>query len=422
MLATVMLLPNPTISCSLQAYRMKMHSLKIKLRSIVRFIIAPAFIFSCAIASTSASESGLGSDFPVDDLNVICKKELLEKNEDALKLVVFLPNDSQYEGMLNLAFSNYFQKMEAFSDTSKIKPIKKIYIKGPAIAVAVAVDKTDKPSDGSRPLFINPMFLEQRIALPSDCDFSLPSSNSLQDKLIKRLGIAFPKNDNAGASVFLLDQNNKVLWRDDDYQAQGERLKQLERKIKTILAVADPITAFQTPAKPLIVGDKAPNFSVDANTKLSDFKNKATLVTFYPAAFSGTLNSSGGCMMCCSVQIRSLANSEGISEFSSSIRSLADQEGRFPVERFAITSSTPSLLEAWQRTLGVGQQVRFVNDADYSAAQAYSSYDLENGYNRRTVFIIDHNGKIAFIDWDYTREDTETVKSALAAVSHGKRP
>jgi peroxiredoxin len=400
---------------------MKKYDFKIKQHVVGMAMIAAVFLSFNTVASTSASDGEIGSHFPVDDFNIICKAELLEKNQDALKLVAFLPNDSQYEGMLDLAFSNYFQKMDAFADPSKIKPIKKIYIKGSDVEKTVQADKTDKPSDGPQPLFISAMLMPRRIALPSDCQFSLPTSNPLQDKLVKQLNISFPKNDNASASVFLLDQDNKILWRDDDYQAQGEHLKQLERKIKTIFAVADPIATFDKPLKPLSVGDKAPNFSLDQDRNLSDFKNKATLVTFYPAAFSGTLNTSGGCMMCCSAQIVSLASSEGISEFSSSIRSLADQEGRFPVERFAITSSTPSLLQAWQSTLAVNDRVRFVNDLDYSAAQAYSSYDKEKGYNRRTVFIVDHRGKIAFIDWDYTREDTDTVKTALAAVSRGER-
>jgi peroxiredoxin len=397
---------------------MKRHGLKIKQLTLSACGMVATFLSFNSMALTPAVGAEIGSRFPVEDINVLCKKELLEKNQDAMALVVFLPNDSNYEGMLNLAFSHYFQKMDAFADQSKITPIKKIYIKGPVVDKKIPDDIADKPGDGPRPLFLH-MLEPQKMTLPSDCQLSLPTSSTLQDKLVKQLGISFPKNDNSGASVFLLDQDHIIQWRDDDYQAQGEHLKPLERHIKSIFSVSDPFAVFEKPIKPLTVGDRAPDFRVDANTRLSDFKNKTTLVTFYPAAFSGTLKTSGGCMMCCSAHIMSLASSQGISEFSSSIRSL---EGKFPVERLAITSSTPKLLEAWQETLRVGQQVRFVNDLDYSAAQAYSSYDHEKAYNRRTVFIVDQQGKIAFIDWDYALEDAETVKTALTAVSRGERP
>jgi alkyl hydroperoxide reductase subunit AhpC len=421
MFATVMALSMPVSTDLLELNKMKRHGLKIKQLMLSAYTVMATLLSFNALASTPNVGAEIGSHFPVEDLNVLCKKELLEKDQDVLTLVFFLPNDSNYESMLDLAYLHYFQKMGAFADPSKIKPIRKIYIKGPAADKKAPDDKADKPSAGPRPLFLE-MLGPQKITLPSDCQLSLPTSNPLQDKLVKQLGISFPKNDDAGASVFLVDQDHKIQWRDDDYQAQGEHLKPLERKIKSIFTVADPLAAFEKPIKPLSIGDLAPDFTVDANTKLSDFRNKTTLVTFYPAAFSGTLKTSGGCMMCCSAQIMSLASSEGISEFSSSIRFADEQEGKFPVERLAITSSTPKLLEVWQETLRAGQQVRFVNDLDYSAAQAYSSYDHEKGYNRRTVFIVDHQGKIAFIDWDYTLEDAEIVKTALTAVSQGKQP
>ena len=117
-------------------------------------------------------------------------------------------------------------------------------------------------------------------------------------------------------------------------------------------------------------------------------------------------------MMCCAVQIVSLADSEGISDLSPVIGSAQEK-----IERLAITSSTSTLLNKWESTLKTAGRMQFVNDLDYGVAQAYSSYDRSKGYNYRTVFIVDKNGRIAFVDWEYSREDSRVVKEALEAIA-----
>lgn len=59
---------------------------------------------------------------------------------------------------------------------------------------------------------------------------------------------------------------------------------------------------------------------------------------------------------------------------------------------------------------------KLLSDHDHSVAKKYESYNQERGYNKRTVFVIDKQGKIAYIDWKYgVADDTsfENLKNAL---------
>lgn len=360
-------------------------------------------------------ETAQGSSiFPADDLNKLCQKELIEPKKNTLKLVVFLPNESDYESMLDSAFSNYFLNQEAFQEPLEDWQIEKIYIKSPKLIVStITKDNTSEVAVKLPESILSYLGPPPKSYLAGDCELSEEVNADNYAEFIKHLDLSFPKKANESATVFLLDQNNTIQWRDDDYQSQGEHLKPLERKIKALIGQPDAVAAFATPMKALRLGDKAPDFKINDTQKLSDFIGKTTLMTFYPAAFSGTLSErGGGCMMCCAVQIVSLADSEGISDLSPMIGSTPGK-----IERLAITSSTAPLLNAWESRLRTNGRMQFVNDPDYSIAQTYWSYDLDKGYNHRTVFIIDQKGKIAFIDWEYSREDSKIVKEALEAIA-----
>jgi alkyl hydroperoxide reductase subunit AhpC len=377
-------------------------------------LVISSLLAQSAIAGQMQQQDSVGKPFALN-LNEVCREQLIPQDSDSLKIVVFMPNDSAYESMLGKSLSHYFENQDAFSSPLNGRIIKVIYVKSARPDPDVRASTTTN----SYQLNISSQFftrMMQKVGLASSCTFAEGDSANAQKKIADQLGMAFPKVNNASASLFLLDEKNIVQWRDDDYAAQGEHLKPLERKIKSLLNAQDPIAAGFEKVERLKVGDDAPNFKINDQQYLSDLKGKARLITFYPAAFSGTLDTSM-CTMCCAIQITSLASSEGITEFAPKQGLFREAVENATVERFAISASTPALLTQWEQLLKTKGHIQMVNDVDYAISQAYSSYDYEKAYNRRSVFIVDKNGKLAFIDWDYTREDNAAVQKALEEIS-----
>ncbi|GHA72600.1 hypothetical protein GCM10009007_12010 [Formosimonas limnophila] len=162
------------------------------------------------------------------------------------------------------------------------------------------------------------------------------------------------------------------------------------------------------------VGDPAPDFTLENGRRLSDLKGKTVLITFYPAAFSGiiptadpisneaaktALETKQRSMMMCSMQLTSLDETP-----STSTHTIAPT-----IVKLAISSAAPKLLNEWKNLLKT-------HDIDYSISQRYGSYDAAQGYNKRAVFIIDKKGKVAFVDDDYTMDDTEKIKQVLRTI------
>ena len=59
------------------------------------------------------------------------------------------------------------------------------------------------------------------------------------------------------------------------------------------------------------------------------------------------------------------------------------------------------------------------SDHDHAVGRRYSSYSEKSGYNKRTVYVIDKSGKIAYIDLKYSPVDPaslDKLKAALTAI------
>lgn len=63
-------------------------------------------------------------------------------------------------------------------------------------------------------------------------------------------------------------------------------------------------------------------------------------------------------------------------------------------------------------------QFKLLSDHDHSVAKKYNSYNPERGYNKRTVFVIDKQGKIAYIDWKYGVADDVSFNNLKNALSN----
>jgi peroxiredoxin Q/BCP len=148
------------------------------------------------------------------------------------------------------------------------------------------------------------------------------------------------------------------------------------------VAIAAPAAA-QTPVE-LKVGDKAPEFSLpgtDGKThKLSDYKGKAVVIAWYPAAFTG------GCTAEC----------KQFTESAPAIKA-------FDVAYFMASVDTPEKNADFAKQ----EQANFplLSDPQKAVAQAYGVLSPRGTANRWT-FYIDPAGKILFID--------KAVKTATA--------
>ncbi len=136
----------------------------------------------------------------------------------------------------------------------------------------------------------------------------------------------------------------------------------------------------------LKVGDKAPDFKLPYATKdtivfsgisLSELVGEKIIVlAFYPADWSG------GCttQMC---------------TFRDNFLELS----RLGAEVLGISGDYVFSHREWAKSLNL--PFKLLSDHKHEVAKLYNSYDENSGYNKRTVFVIDKNGKIAYINWKY---------------------
>lgn len=327
---------------------------------------------------------------------------------EAPRLIVLMPARSEYGSMLRLAFGAYFRRGHALPQSVSHERFPR----------TVFVTGADAAADDGFPMLMG--------------DHCMPSkSPEALTRIAQATGVELPKADRTDATVLLIDKDGIVRWRDDAFRAQGEHLKPLEAAVKSLLGVVDAVAPVPSEDPP-DVGDVAPDFVIDMpqaplwaprgghapveDSRLSALRGKVVVLSFYPAAFSGTLPLIEGDaeeiavaardrerrrMMSCAIQLDELD-------------ALApDHALQGNVVKLAVSASTPELLDAWRRTLRT-RDLHYVNDADYGIARRYGSYDAEAGYNLRKVFVIDGAGRVAYVDDDYEPGDAGALSEAIA--------
>ncbi|HQU85552.1 MAG TPA: redoxin family protein, partial [Pyrinomonadaceae bacterium] len=336
------------------------------------------FLLFGSMSEIRASNLEIGEKFPLEKLTT-------EKKVSDNKLVVFMPSltyDCDYASMLTQSFYYYFDQKLAFENLAK----------SPQTEIFLVVNDKQNAARSTQNIFgkMNVIYDEK-------------------GEMFASFGMSLPKDKNADSTVILLDANEKIALIDKNYRAQGEHLKPLENKLKELNGIYKK-TVSPTQAKPLKLGSVAPDFQVDKTTKLSNLRGNVVLLSFYPAAFSGTLPKPAEEIsylkvplftdkvnsMSCAVQIERLDTIK---------------KPKLEAKRIMISSSTDSLLGKWKDVLGT-HNVEFANDADYSIAQKYFSYN-PNGYNNRVSVIIDKKGKIAYIDESFDFNDEEILNKKI---------
>jgi peroxiredoxin len=365
------------------------------------FGLGGVLLAACGIGPATAASGAVGDHVSA---SLFCRDPAPDW-KDAPKLVVLMPAHSTYGGMLRLAFQQYFRFAQALPPIAREPGVRTVFVTGA---------------------------VEEPATLFTDSDCAPVIDAQALAGIASATGRTLPLADDADATVLLLDAHDVVRWRDDGYRAQGEHLKPLEAAVKGLLGAPDPIAA-DPGTPPPVVGDQAPDFAIGmpaprgqaarpsaTGPRLSDLRGKVVVLAFYPAAYSGTLPLQPGSveakieaararerrrMMSCAVQLDEMD------------RLLAkDDPLRGDVVRLAVSASTPVLLDGWRRVLET-RDLRYVNDPDYAIARRYGSYDAQAGYDLRKVFVIDRDGRVAYVESDYAEGDADALHRAIEAAA-----
>lgn len=172
--------------------------------------------------------------------------------------------------------------------------------------------------------------------------------------------------------------------------------------VATILVILSAAMSLaQTPDAPK-VGQRAPDFTLQFATRDSIARTPLTLsrqigksniiLAFYPADWSG------GCTKEMCTMRDDFSNLE-----------------KLHAEILAISGDYVFAHHQWAKEQNF--PFRLLSDHLHAVAKQYGSYNEKYGYNKRTVFVIDKNGKIAYEDLDYSvvdGDDFNRLKDALA--------
>ncbi|MBI1803517.1 MAG: peroxiredoxin [Ignavibacteriae bacterium] len=161
------------------------------------------------------------------------------------------------------------------------------------------------------------------------------------------------------------------------------------------------LLAQENSAPSLKVGDPAPNFSLPYATQDSVAEDKLTLASlfgkrniilaFYPADWSG------GCTKeMCTMR-------DNFSELS-----------KLNAEVLGISGDYEYSHHEWAKALKL--PFKLLADHVHAVARTYGSYNNDYGMNKRTVYVIDKSGEIAYIDLEYKARDLASFNKLQDAI------
>ena len=163
-----------------------------------------------------------------------------------------------------------------------------------------------------------------------------------------------------------------------------------------VVLLSQLLTNAQTDSLGMLnVGDKAPDFTLPYATKdsvasedlklSSLFGKKNIVLAFYPADWSG------GCTkeMC-------------------TMRDNFNDLSKLDAEILGISGDYEYSHHEWAKYHNF--QFKLVSDHKHDVAKTYNSYNEKHGMNKRTVFVIDKKGKIAYVDLEYKARDMNSFQ------------
>jgi peroxiredoxin Q/BCP len=152
-------------------------------------------------------------------------------------------------------------------------------------------------------------------------------------------------------------------------------------------------------------GDRAPDFSlpwaskdtagVDPWFSLGVQRGKVIVLAFYPKDFTS------GC--------------------TAEMRTFSDQyEDLFGDDVVVVGISADSLQTHQRFAQSLGIPFRLLSDPDQIVSRKYGSAD-RNGYNRRTVYVVDRKGRVSYVDLRFGALEPRSYADLKTAVQAAKR-
>ena len=155
----------------------------------------------------------------------------------------------------------------------------------------------------------------------------------------------------------------------------------------------EPVTLL---GKQISVGDTAPEFSVLANdlseVKLSDSKGKVRLISVIPSIDTGV----------CSVQTR---------KFNEEAASLGED-----VQILTISCDLPFAQARWCAAEGIESVQTLSDHRDLSFGTAFGTVIQELRLLTRSVFVVDKNDKVTYVEYVSEVSDHPDYEKAIEAV------
>jgi peroxiredoxin len=370
-------------------------------------LIFSAFAFFFSLNSYAGNELQPGDPSPNPEFTPYMKyvddaqpTSLYDFKEGKIMLVAFmttLSGRSNYAKVMTDAFDTYFAEGLAFKTNND-------FYSNPEINLNVLVITQDNTETVKN--FINNHEMNF---------YTAPDRNM---NLANLFGIKNFESDKAGSYVFIIDKENKIAYSVADFKGEGEKLKSLQAQLYTMLDIKTEMSP--DTYLPLMTGDKAWDFEFDyvngdsylntENAKLSDyFGKKNVLIAFYPAPYSYS----------CAAEIVSL---DRFAEEKKLLENLRMNAGTNPLQNdpeleiLMVSVSNNAILVKWKNDSNL-QNVKLANDFNGEISAKYNSYDAF-GYNKRTMFLVNKEGIVSFIDWDYDVEkDFASLKEEISSLN-----
>ena len=176
----------------------------------------------------------------------------------------------------------------------------------------------------------------------------------------------------------------------------------MKRILPGLSALLIATIAFAEPGAAPKIGDAAPDFALPYATRDSIAGDDLTLasligkgnvvIAFYPADWSGG----------CTREVCALRDN-----FSSL--------GALNADVVAMSGDYVNSHYEWAKLHNL--PFRLASDHDHAVAKKYGSYNEATGHDRRTVFVVDRKGKIAYSDMAYSPRDSVSFQKLQGALT-----
>jgi len=148
--------------------------------------------------------------------------------------------------------------------------------------------------------------------------------------------------------------------------------------------------------EPLKVGDKAPDFTLVANdystVTMEDFTGKVRLISVVPSLATGV----------CDAQTH---------RFNEDAAAMKED-----VVVLTVSAEHPSNQKSWCGASGIDQVIVLSDHMDMSFGEAYGTYVKERRAEQRSVFVVDRDGVITYVEYVPVIGQQPNYEAALDAV------